>query len=384
MRTYVRARRSHHPARGPGRVLRVGRAARRPAAARPAGDRRRWGRARGQLRGEGLRGAHGHERAAGQGAVPGRDRGRAADARPTPRRATRSSRCSGRPHRWSRACPSTRRSSRSAGCGGSRGRRWTSPSRLRRTVAERVGLPITVGVARTKFLAKVASGVAKPDGLLLVPPERRAGVPAPAADRAAVGCRAQDRGQAARPGRADGRAGGRASGGGAGVVPRPGQPGGTCTRWRTTSTRGAVDVHRRRRSIGSQRALGRRERSASEAGHHPGRDHRPARPPAARRAPGVPDRGAAASLRRLHPGHPLAHPGRGHRAHRDHLGHRPRAAGGRRADDHRARTDPARGVAGRAARRPHRAARAALRPAQRADAGPHPGLGPGPLRRTGR
>jgi DNA polymerase IV len=43
---------------------------------------------------------------------------------------------------------------------------------LRRDVAERVGLPITVGVARTKFLAKVASGVAKPDGLLLVPPDR--------------------------------------------------------------------------------------------------------------------------------------------------------------------------------------------------------------------
>jgi DNA polymerase-4 len=44
--------------------------------------------------------------------------------------------------------------------------------RLRREVRERVGLPITVGVARTKFLAKVASGVAKPDGLLVVPPER--------------------------------------------------------------------------------------------------------------------------------------------------------------------------------------------------------------------
>ena len=44
--------------------------------------------------------------------------------------------------------------------------------RLRRSVRERVGLPITVGVARTKFLAKVASGVAKPDGLLVVPPDR--------------------------------------------------------------------------------------------------------------------------------------------------------------------------------------------------------------------
>lgn len=42
---------------------------------------------------------------------------------------------------------------------------------LRRAVHEQVGLAITVGVARTKFLAKVASGVAKPDGLLVVPPE---------------------------------------------------------------------------------------------------------------------------------------------------------------------------------------------------------------------
>jgi DNA polymerase-4 len=43
-------------------------------------------------------------------------------------------------------------------------------ARLRRAVLDRVGLPITVGLARTKFLAKVASGVAKPDGLLVVPP----------------------------------------------------------------------------------------------------------------------------------------------------------------------------------------------------------------------
>ena len=44
-------------------------------------------------------------------------------------------------------------------------------ARLRARVAADVGLPITVGVARTKFLAKVASGVAKPDGLLVVPPD---------------------------------------------------------------------------------------------------------------------------------------------------------------------------------------------------------------------
>jgi DNA polymerase-4 len=47
--------------------------------------------------------------------------------------------------------------------------------RLRRDVREQVGLPITVGVARTKFLAKVASGVAKPDGLLVVPPGNELG-----------------------------------------------------------------------------------------------------------------------------------------------------------------------------------------------------------------
>lgn len=43
--------------------------------------------------------------------------------------------------------------------------------RLRQRVLQEVGLPITVGVARTKFLAKVASAVAKPNGLLVVPPD---------------------------------------------------------------------------------------------------------------------------------------------------------------------------------------------------------------------
>ena len=44
--------------------------------------------------------------------------------------------------------------------------------RLRRAIRARVGIPVTVGIARTKFLAKVASAVAKPDGLLLVPHAR--------------------------------------------------------------------------------------------------------------------------------------------------------------------------------------------------------------------
>ncbi len=40
---------------------------------------------------------------------------------------------------------------------------------IRRTVRSEVGLPVSIGVATTKFLAKVASQVAKPDGMLVVP-----------------------------------------------------------------------------------------------------------------------------------------------------------------------------------------------------------------------
>jgi DNA polymerase IV len=48
---------------------------------------------------------------------------------------------------------------------------WEIAVRLRHAARERLGLPLTVGIARTKHLAKIASAVAKPDGLLLVPPE---------------------------------------------------------------------------------------------------------------------------------------------------------------------------------------------------------------------
>ena len=94
-------------------------------------------------------------------------------------------------------------------------------ARLRRDVLREVGLPITVGVARTKFLAKVASGVAKPDGLLVVPPDGELGVPPPAAGRAAVGRRAGDRRQAPRPRHLDRRRGRRARRGPARRHPRP-------------------------------------------------------------------------------------------------------------------------------------------------------------------
>ena len=41
---------------------------------------------------------------------------------------------------------------------------------IRRRVRDEIGLPLSVGVARTKHLAKVASQVAKPDGLVVVAP----------------------------------------------------------------------------------------------------------------------------------------------------------------------------------------------------------------------
>ncbi len=135
--------------------------------------------------------------------------------------------------------------------------------RLRRQVLEDVGLPITVGVARTKFLAKVASGVAKPNGLLVVPPERELDFlhPLPVERVWGVGkvtaAKLHDRGiysvgevaQLAQPalvamlGRASGRHLHALS---HNLDPRP------------------LQVGRRRRSIGSQRALGRTPRSPED------------------------------------------------------------------------------------------------------------------------
>jgi DNA polymerase IV len=136
-------------------------------------------------------------------------------------------------------------------------------TRLRRRVRDEVGLPITVGIARTKFLAKVASAVAKPNGLLVVPPDDELGFlhPLPVERLWGVGrvtaAKLHDRGL-----RTVGQVAaldelllvhllGRASGRHLHALahnrdPRP------------------VQTGRRRRSIGSQRALGRRPKSLEE------------------------------------------------------------------------------------------------------------------------
>ncbi len=136
-------------------------------------------------------------------------------------------------------------------------------AQLKRDVLEHVGLPITVGVARTKFLAKVASGVAKPDGLLVVaadreleflhplPVERLWGVGAVTAGKlralgvTTVGQVAvlEETTLTAVLGTASGRHLHALS---LNRDPRPVQPG------------------RRRRSIGSQRALGRRPKTTED------------------------------------------------------------------------------------------------------------------------
>jgi DNA polymerase IV len=135
--------------------------------------------------------------------------------------------------------------------------------RLRCAVRERVGLPITVGIARTKFLAKVASGVAKPDGLLMVPPggelaflhplpvERIWGVgPVTASKLRAVGlttvgevAQLSEAALIALLGRASGR---------------------HLHALAHNRDRRPVQVRRRRRSVGAQRALGRSPRSLDD------------------------------------------------------------------------------------------------------------------------
>jgi len=136
-------------------------------------------------------------------------------------------------------------------------------ARLKRAVLEQVGLPITVGIARTKFLAKVASAVAKPDGLLVVPPAEELAFlhPLPVERLWGVGrvtaAKLHDRGittvrQIAELDEAL-------------LVSMLGSAAGRHLHALAHNRDPrAVRVGRRRRSIGGQRALGRRSRSPEE------------------------------------------------------------------------------------------------------------------------
>jgi DNA polymerase IV len=136
-------------------------------------------------------------------------------------------------------------------------------ARLRSRVRDQVGLPITVGIATSKFLAKVASAVAKPDGLLLVPAGTELSFlhPLPVERLWGVGpvtaARLHERGittvgELARLSEAN-------------IVTMLGRATG---RHVHALARGhdprRVEHRRRRRSIGAQRALGRRARSLDD------------------------------------------------------------------------------------------------------------------------
>ena len=127
MCSHGRARQGDDPACRRRRVLRVGRAAGRSPPARAAGDRRRRGRARGQLRGEGVRRPDGDGRGAGPAAVPAGDRGLAAHVGLRRGEQGDVPRCSTTRPRSSRGSRSTRRSSTCAGWSGSPARPPRSP-----------------------------------------------------------------------------------------------------------------------------------------------------------------------------------------------------------------------------------------------------------------
>jgi DNA polymerase IV len=135
--------------------------------------------------------------------------------------------------------------------------------RLRERVRAEVGLAISVGIARTKFLAKVASAVSKPDGLLLVEPDREKEflLPLPVERLWGVGAVTAEKlhrlgirtvGELAELEAANAeRLLGKATGAHLHALARLQDP-------RPVETAG------RRGSIGSQRALGQRPRSAEE------------------------------------------------------------------------------------------------------------------------
>ncbi len=197
---------------------------------------------------------------------------------------------------------------------------------LRSRVAAEVGLPITVGIARTKFLAKVASAVGKPDGLLVVEPDEELAFlhPLPVQRLWGVGhvtaTKLHDRGihtvadVAAMSSDALTAIVGRAMGRQLHAL---------------SHNRDArrVTGGKRRGSIGSQQALGRRRRSRERDRRRAVATRRPGHEPDATRRPSGTHGDLAFPVRRLQPGDALAHargPDGGNVDHPLHRRRRPR------------------------------------------------------------
>ncbi|MFW0793430.1 DNA polymerase IV [Gordonia sp. CPCC 205515] len=134
---------------------------------------------------------------------------------------------------------------------------------LRARIATEVGLPITVGIACTKFLAKVASAVGKPDGLLEVAPGTELDFLHPLSVRRLWGVGAVTEGKLADAGIST--VGELASFGEHGLCGLLGRGSGRHL-YALSMARDPrrVETGRRRRSIGSQRALGRRPKTESD------------------------------------------------------------------------------------------------------------------------
>ena len=183
-------------------------------------------------------------------------------------------------------------------------------ARLRRRVRREVGLPITVGVARTKFLAKVASAVAKPDGLLLVAPERELEFLHPLPVEALWGVGRVTAGQAARARDHDRRSGGaaRRARARADARPRVGAPPARAgQQLRPPAGAGPPPPPVDRRASGRSAAGDGRAQELASAliGAR-----RPGLASAARGPAGLPDRRAADAIRGLLARHALVHDAR--------------------------------------------------------------------------
>ena len=296
----------HDPPRRPRRLLRVGGAAGRPAPPRPAGDRRRRRGAGGQLRGPGVRRLRRDGRGPGAPAVPARDR------RPAPHGGL----LGGEQGR----VPGVRRHDAARrGAVDRRGvpRRRRAAAGVRHSGGDRPA--VATGACGSGSVCRSRSGWRGRSSS----PRWRAGWPSPTACsscRSAASwpsstrCRSSGCGASGRrPPASSTRGGSRPS------PTSPGFPQGALVSMLGRASGHhlhalahnrdprPVEARRRRRSIGSQRALGRRAPATRRDRRRRGRPRRPRHPPDAHRSADRSDGDAAAALRRLLAGHEVAH-----------------------------------------------------------------------------